>query len=103
MIFGIKTKKDKKIEALQTEIAELKKLNSSIIRSNPCKIITYESAYDISDKQLNYLQADIENIVKRNLTEDLISAIMPQLNLTTEHIEHPSGTRFKVKIEVVKR
>lgn len=99
MIFGIKTKKDKKIEELQKEIDNLKcTLPMPKIINQPIMISTIGAShlldrYDESTIPESY----IKSILARSLSEELIKRGLP-----IEKVKMDNGNvEYKVRLRVI--
>lgn len=97
MIFGIKTKKDKKIEELQKEIDKLKFQPLEIIEQ-PISVSTIGASYvlDKCDKAI-VQESWIKGILTNMLAEELIRRGLP-----IEKVKMGNGdVEYQVRLEVI--
>lgn len=96
MIFGIKTKKDKKIEELQRELNELKLQPSKIIEKPIQCTIGASYILDKWDKAV-VQESYIKSILARRLSEELIKRGLP-----IEKVKMDNGNvEYKVRLKVI--
>lgn len=97
MIFGIKTKKDKKIEELQRELNELKLQPSKIIEKPiQCTIIGASYILDKWDKAV-VQESWIKGILANMLAKELIERRLP-----IEKVKMDNGdVEYKVRLKVI--
>lgn len=100
MIFGIKTKKDRKIEKLQNELIQEKLRNSTLtqIPGKPCKIITYQSEVLVP---FEYEDIVPETTIRRNLASGLVESFEKDLILEREDVLYDRKVKYRTKLEVV--
>lgn len=98
MIFGIKTKKDKKIEELQKEIDKLKFQPPKIIE-RPISVSTIGASYvlDKWDKSVLQKESWIKGILVNMLAKELIERRLP-----IEKVKMDNGdVEYKVRLKVI--
>lgn len=97
MIFGIKTKKDKKIEQLQKEIDKLKFQPPKIIEQ-PIQCTTIGASYIVDKWDKAIVQESwIKGILANMLTEELIRRGLP-----IEKVKMDNGdVEYKVRLKVI--
>lgn len=97
MIFGIKTKKDKKIEELQRELNKLKLQPSKIIEK-PIQCTTIGASYILDKWDKAVVQESyIKSILARRLSEELIKRGLP-----IEKVKMDNGNvEYKVRLKVI--
>lgn len=100
MIFGIKTKKDRKIEELQNELMQEKLRNSTLtqVPCKPCKIITYQSEIFVP---FEYEDIVPETTIRRNLAQGLVESFEKDLILEREDVLSDKRVKYRAKLEVV--
>ena len=97
MIFGIKTKKDKKIEELQKEIDKLKFQPLKIIEQ-PISVSTIGASYVLDKWNKDIIQESwIKGILANRLAEELI-----RRGLSVEKVKMDNGdVEYKVRLKVI--
>lgn len=97
MIFGIKTKKDKKIEELQRELNNLKLQPSKIIEK-PIQCTTIGASYILDKYEESIIpESYIKSILARSLSEELIKRGLP-----IEKVKMDNGNvEYKVRLKVI--
>ncbi len=97
MIFGIKTKKDKKIEELQREIDKLKFQPLKIIEQ-PISVSTIGASYVLDKRNKDIIQESwIKGILANRLVEELI-----RIGLPMEKVKMNNGNaEYKVRLKVI--
>lgn len=97
MIFGIKTKKDKKIEELQRELNNLKLQPSKIIEK-PIQCTTIGASYILDKYEESIIpESYIKSILARSLSEELIKRGLP-----IEKVKMDNGNvEYKVRLRVI--
>ena len=99
MIFGIKTKKDKKIEELQREIDNLKcTLPMPKIIEQPIMISTIGASHLLDKYEESIIpESYIKSILARSLSEELIKRGLP-----IEKVKMDNGNvEYKVRLKVI--
>lgn len=111
MIFGIKTKKDKRIEELQVfnkelqnalEEEKMRNQSTQFIRV-PVKTVVFEAEYDVygEDDKLRQLSKSESAFIKYVLATKLIPAIKDYLDIEIERVPHMNFTKFTTRLEMV--
>lgn len=97
MIFGIKTKKDKKIEELQKEIDKLKFQPPKIIE-RPISVSTIGASYILDKYEESIIpESYIKSILARSLSEELIERRLP-----IEKVKMDNGdVEYRVRLKVI--
>ena len=97
MIFGIKTKKDKKIEELQKEIDKLKFQPLKIIEQ-PISVSTISASYAVDKWNKGIVQESwIKGILANSLAEELMRRGLPM-----EKVEMNNGNaEYKVRVRLI--
>lgn len=105
MIFGIKTKKDKKIEELQTELDTLKMCAIPIKLSKvQCDIETLESKLAVnSDDILFTISPDRrEDIIQQELVKQFFDDVFNYIEFTAEYDFRHEQYIYRARLKVVK-
>lgn len=103
MIFGIKTKKDKKIEELQRELNKLK-LQPPRIIEKPIQYTTIGASYILDKYNTAFIQESwIKGILASRLSEELIKTGLPieKIKLYNGNVEY--RVRLKVILDDIYR
>lgn len=97
MIFGIKTKKDKKIEELQRELNKLK-LQPPRIIEKPIQCTTIGASYILDKYNTAFIQESwIKSVLASRLSEELTKRGLP-----IEKIKLDDGNvAYRVRLEVI--
>lgn len=97
MIFGIKTKKDRKIEELQRELNELKLQPSKIIEK-PIQCTTIGASYILDKWNKGIVQESwIKGILANRLVKELTERELP-----IEKVKMDNGNEeYKVRLKVI--
>lgn len=97
MIFGIKTKKDKKIEELQKEIDKLKFQPPKIIEQ-PISVSTIGASYILDKYNKAFIQ---ESWIKRTLANMLAEELIER-RLPIEKVKMDNGdVEYRVRLKVI--
>lgn len=101
MIFGIKTKKDKKIEELQIELMK-EKLRTPALKciQIPRKTNTYQAEVFVDSK---YEHIVPENAIRGNLALGLVESFKKDLILEREDVPYAKGVKYRARLVVVVR
>lgn len=97
MIFGIKTKKDKKIEELQRELNELKLQPSKIIEK-PIQCTTIGASYILDKYNKAFIQESwIKGTLANMLAKELIERRLPIEKVKMDN----GGVEYRVRLKVI--
>lgn len=97
MIFGIKTKKDKKIEELQKEIDKLKFQPPKIIEQ-PISVSTIGASYILDKYNKAFIQESwIKGTLANMLAKELIERRLPIEKVKMDN----GGVEYKVRLKVI--
>ena len=101
MIFGIKTKKDRKIEELQNELTQERLRNSAVkCIQIPRKTNTYQSEILVPAEYENIVP---ENAIRGNLALGLVESFKKDLIIEREDVLHEKGVKYRARLVVVVR
>lgn len=101
MVFGIKTKKDRKIEELQNELTQERLRNSAIkCIQIPRKTNTYQSEILVPAEYENIVP---ENAIRGNLALGLVESFKKDLIIEREDVLHEKGVKYRARLVVVVR
>lgn len=101
MIFGLKTKKDRKIEELQNELMQEKLRNSAIkCIQIPRKTNTYQSEILVPSE---YEHIVSENAIRGNLALELVESFKKDLIIEREDAPYAKGVKYRARLVVVVR
>lgn len=101
MIFGIKTKKDRKIEELQNELTQERLRNSALkCIQIPRKTTTYQAEVFVPSE---YEDIVPENAIRGNLALGLVESFKKDLILEREDVLHEKGVKYRARLVVVVR
>lgn len=100
MIFGIKTKKDKKIEELQAEIDRLNSvLLPPIFTYREANVVTWVADYAVPFEALEQVP---EEHIKRVLTNKMLDAVENNLDIEDSDDMYRRLKLFRAKLKVVR-
>lgn len=101
MIFGIKTKKDRKIEELQNELTQERLRNSALkCIQIPRKTTTYQAEILVPSEYENIIP---ENAIRGNLALELVESFKKDLIIEREDVLHEKGVKYRARLVVVVR
>lgn len=99
MIFGIKTKKDKKIEKLQAEIEVLKTATLPIqLEYRNADVVTYHSEYAVPFEALERVS---EHLIKGVLANKLLDVLSDNLEIETTDDFFRCMKLYRAELKVV--
>lgn len=101
MIFGIKTKKDRKIEELHNELMQERLRNSALkCIQIPRKTNTYQAEVFVDSE---YEHIVPENAIRGNLALELVESFKKDLIIEREDAPYAKGVKYRARLVVVVR